>query len=242
MDPDNSNAYVTSKINLTLLNYLHEEQVDEVCKSISWLDSLSIITIEKLIEKTVIIEIDDEDEDDDIIIVNLPDSDVVIDLNVVKNLSLDDKIVAPKQEVVVEIETCNDEREETQNSDESFIKSDIPRTYCRKEKIDIAYKSIDTMEIGTMTDLMAHTKETEMCVENESLIEPALSQSEINDHLATSPLKIVKSFICKTPLTPNPMFETNPIRPESVATKICIMERKTYIKEEETHIYGKLIF
>lgn len=257
LDPDNIDSCVPSNINDTLLN-LHEQTIDKVCKTISWLDNLSLKTTEKLIEKRVIIEIDDDDDDDNdnIEIVDIFDTtvidDVVIDLNVVKNLSLDDKVVDPKNIEIIDEACVNEEEveekaqntdggdEKVQTNDESFLKSDIPRTYGRKEKIDIVYKSsIDTMEIGTMTDLMAHTKDTEMCIENEmSSTDPDMSQSDIDNHLATSPLKIVRSFICPPPS--HPLFEIKSTRPtESVASKICIMERKTYIREEETPIYGK---
>ena len=259
MDPDPSDSHVPSNVNDTLLNDLQEQTIEKDCKPIIWLDNLSMKTTEKLIEKRVIIEIDDDDDDDIKMVDSSDTANVVIDLNVVKNLSLDDKtiahetneiideaIVKDKEEKIVqtnekdeEIVQTNDEGEENiQNNNETFLKSDIPRTYGRKEKTDIVYKSSnDRMEIGTMTDLIAHTKETEMCVKNEmSSTEPDMSQSEIDNHLASSPLKVVKSFTC--PLPSHPLFEINSIRqPES--TKICIMERKTYIREEETPIYGK---
>ena len=207
MDPDPSDSHVPSNVNDTLLNDLQEQTIEKDCKPIIWLDNLSMKTTEKLIEKRVIIEIDDDDDDDIKMVDSSDTANVVIDLNVVKNLSLDDKtiahetneiideaIVKDKEEKIVqtnekdeEIVQTNDEGEENiQNNNETFLKSDIPRTYGRKEKTDIVYKSSnDRMEIGTMTDLIAHTKETEMCVKNEmSSTEPDKSQSEIDNHLA----------------------------------------------------------
>ena len=274
MDPENSDCYVPSSINETLLNDLNEQTIDKVSKTISWLDDLSKETTVKLIEKRVIIEIDDDDDEDEVMEIIIPPeidvvneviNDVVIDLNVVKNLSLDDEVVdTQKQESIAEV-CVNDEEfeekvqineieeekikvqandEEVQTNDDSFLKSDILRTYSRKEKTDIAYRSsIDTMEIGTMTDLVAHTKETEMVVENGmSSTEPDMSQREIDDHLAASPLKIVKSFSIPPPSL-SKFFDINSTRSqsESVASKICIMERKTYIREEETPVYGKFV-
>ncbi|CAO1313228.1 unnamed protein product [Diamesa tonsa] len=210
LDPEISDSYVSSNINETLLKDLeHEQTVDKVCKPISWLDELSMETSVKLIEKRVIIEIDDDDDDDDVMEMVEPSKidvvDIVIDLNFVKNLSLDDEVGYPQKHEIISEVCVNDEefedkvqineiekeeeikvqineREEEefklQTNDENFLKSDILRTYSRKEKPDIAYRSsIDTMEIGTMTDLSAHTKETEMCVENEmSSTEPDMSQ------------------------------------------------------------------
>ena len=248
MDPEINDSYVPSNINEILLNDLeHTEEIDTICKPISWLDDLSMETTLKLNEKSVIIEIDD----DDIEIIDLSDNDVAIDLNFVRNLSLDDKVVDTENNETIDKAFVNGGNIEKniqnnngvgQKNDESFLKSDIPRTYSRKEKSDIAYRSsTDTMEIGTMTDLIAHTKETGMCVENGlSSSEPDLSQRKINNHLAST-LQIVKSFACPSPSLPK-LFDINAIRiPESVTSKICIMDRKSYIREEETPVHGKFI-
>ena len=95
MDPENSDCYVPSSINETLLNDLNQHTIDKVSKTISWLDDLSNETTVKLIEKRVIIEIDDDDYDDDedMNIIIPSEIDAVIDLNVVKNVSLDDRVV-----------------------------------------------------------------------------------------------------------------------------------------------------